>query len=165
MTVRYRVEEGAITSFRDDYAFLSNFYASKIHLDGIEYPTLEHAFQAQKTSSMLTKIEIANAKTPAEAKRLGGAVELKPGWEDKKVLIMHEVLLPLKFSPSEHPGLVKRLLRTGDRQLVELNTWGDVIWGVRARVRNSDTLWFGKNLLGEGLMQIRTLLQRSSLSI
>lgn len=38
-----------ISSFRDEYFFLSNFYPVEIKLDGIVYPNAEAAFQAQKT--------------------------------------------------------------------------------------------------------------------
>ena len=38
-----------ITSFAGEYSFLSNFYPCAITLDGDDYPTVEHAFQAAKT--------------------------------------------------------------------------------------------------------------------
>lgn len=41
-------ETNIINSFTGKYAFLSNFYPSPITIDNIQYPTVEHAFQAQK---------------------------------------------------------------------------------------------------------------------
>ena len=37
-----------ITSFRDQYRFLSNFHQNPVTLDGLTYPNGEAAFQAQK---------------------------------------------------------------------------------------------------------------------
>lgn len=165
MTKEYKVSSDAITSFRGDFAFLSNFYQCEIVLDGLRYPSVEHAFQAQKTLDTNMQRRIAVAVTASEAKRLGRSVKLRHDWEEKKVGIMHNLLLPIKFSPTRNPGLAKRLLKTKDRQLVELNTWGDVIWGVRSRIREGATVYLGTNLLGEGLMQVRRMLQNSNLSI
>ena len=40
-----------ILEFKGEYAFLSNFYPSTFILDGKIYPTVEHYFQAQKTTN------------------------------------------------------------------------------------------------------------------
>lgn len=40
----------AITSFRGEYAFLSNFYQAPVTYHGKRYANNEAAFQAQKTS-------------------------------------------------------------------------------------------------------------------
>lgn len=38
-----------IDRFAGEYAFLSNFHVGPIHLDGIDYRSGEHAFNAGKT--------------------------------------------------------------------------------------------------------------------
>ncbi len=43
------MEEPCIREFKGEFRFLSNFFPSRIYHDGIEYPTVEHAFQAAKT--------------------------------------------------------------------------------------------------------------------
>jgi predicted NAD-dependent protein-ADP-ribosyltransferase YbiA (DUF1768 family) len=40
----------AITSFKGKYGFLSNFMDAKVMLDGMEYPSVENAYQAAKTT-------------------------------------------------------------------------------------------------------------------
>ena len=35
-----------ITRFHEEYRFLSNFYPVKVEYDGVQYPTVEHAYQA-----------------------------------------------------------------------------------------------------------------------
>jgi len=47
-----------IDSFSGKYEFLSNFYYSPIVLDNIEYPTVEHAYQCQKTFNHLERTKI-----------------------------------------------------------------------------------------------------------
>jgi ribA/ribD-fused uncharacterized protein len=136
-----------IYAFRDATEFLSNFYSSPIEYDGTEYPTVEHAFQAAKTLDLNQRAAIQAAPGPSEAKRLGRSADLRPDWEEVKVDIMRE-LLRVKFSDTT---LQEKLLKTGDRVLVEGNTWGDTFWGVcRGK---------GENHLGLLLMEIRSELQ------
>ena len=48
----------AIDSFTGDYHFLSNFAASKVELDGVEYKSVEHGYQAAKTLNRSNSIVI-----------------------------------------------------------------------------------------------------------
>lgn len=41
-----------IDDFRGAYRWLSNFHLSPVELDGLIYPSTEHAFQAAKTLSL-----------------------------------------------------------------------------------------------------------------
>ena len=85
---------------------------------------------------------------PAEAKKLGRRVELRPEWEYIKERVMFEIVLN-KFN--QNPQLAKMLLATGEEELVEGNTWGDRTWGVCDGV--------GQNRLGKILMKVRGLLK------
>lgn len=127
-----------INSFRDKYAFLSNFYRHGGQL------TAEHIYQAMKTENIGDQIAILSAKTPGEAKLLGQEVVLRKDWDEIKLLVM-EAILTMKFAPGtmEHD----LLLETGDDELIEGNTWNDCFWGVcRGK---------GENWLGKILMRIR----------
>lgn len=136
-----------IDKFRGKYWFLSNFYESSIEDENITYPTVEHYFQAQKTLNREEKLKIAKASKPAKAKKMGRQVNLRKDWEDIKLQVM-EKALRLKF---QNPELRKKLIATGDKELVEGNPWGDRYWGVC----NGS----GKNKLGKLLMKIRKELQ------
>ena len=136
-----------IDKFRGKYWFLSNFYESPIEEENITYPTVEHYFQAQKTFNHEEKLKIAQATKPATAKKMGRRVSLRKNWEEVKIHVM-EKGLRLKF---QDPTLRKKLLATGDEELVEGNPWGDRYWGVC----NGS----GKNKLGKLLMKIRKELQ------
>ena len=49
-----------IDKFRDEYFFLSNFYPVRISFEGIIYPSVENAYQAQKTIDIDTKKKFIN---------------------------------------------------------------------------------------------------------
>jgi len=139
-----------INRFNGNYAFLSNFHASPITYEGIQYPTAEHAFQAAKARTQEEKQYIAGLASPGLAKRAGRKVKLIENWDQKRVEIMTEIVR-LKFT--QNPELAQQLLDTGDDELIEGNTWGDTFWGVCDGV--------GFNHLGSILMQIRSELHRS----
>jgi ribA/ribD-fused uncharacterized protein len=132
-----------IDSFTGPNRFLSNFYPCEVQFEGYLYPTVEHAFQAAKSTNQEVREAIRLAETPSQAKTLGRQVDLRPDWEEVKLDIMLG-LLREKFSS---PFMKRRLLLTGDRTLIEGNTWGDTYWGVY-RTK-------GENHLGRLLMQVR----------
>lgn len=144
----------AIVRFGGEYEFLSNFHAGSVTYEGVAYPTAEHAFQAAKTTNPVERRQVAAAPTPSAAKRLGRHLELRYGWDEMKLHVMREVLAA-KFAD---PELARRLLATGDANLVEGNTWHDNVWGSctcdRPGCRGA-----GRNLLGLELVRLRVRLR------
>lgn len=132
-----------IDSFTGEYFFLSNFYTVKIKVGVIVYPSVEHAYQASKTLSRAARMKVREAPTAGEAKRLGRELVLRRNWEQIKLGMM-KGLLEIKFNSVE---LKAKLLATGDRELIEGNTWGDRYWGVCGGK--------GENHLGKLLMEVR----------
>ena len=137
-----------INKFEGQYEFLSNFFPSVIEYGGIQYPTVEHAFQAAKSLSEEEQAAISIAKTPGIAKRLGRKVVLRPDWEEVKIEVMRQCLAK-KF---EHPDLCAKLLATGDEELIEGNHWHDNFWGSCSCEKCGGN---GQNQLGKLLMKIR----------
>jgi ribA/ribD-fused uncharacterized protein len=137
-----------IQEFRGEYAFLSNFHPSLVELDGMIYPTVEHAFQAAKTDDPAERQRVRNAKSPRGAKMLGKRVTLRPDWDSARLVVMR-ALVRKKF---EDPELRALLLATGDEQLVEGNTWHDRFWGRCLCPKHEGS---GSNWLGSILMAIR----------
>jgi ribA/ribD-fused uncharacterized protein len=133
----------AITSFKNGYAFLSNFYPVRIEMDGEEYPSVEHAYVAAKTLDLNIRTTIRGFEKPGQAKLFGKKIELRADWEDVKLSIMHNLLVQKFF----HQHLRTWLIATGDAELIEGNWWGDTFWGVCNGV--------GQNHLGKMLMRIR----------
>lgn len=130
-----------IDKFRGEYYFLSNFYNADVTYDGITFKNNEAAFQSMKV--LKNREQFANLN-PSDAKRLGRRVKLREDWEDVKTQMMYEICLA-KFT--QNADLRDKLIATGNKMLVEGNTWGDKVWGCVNGV--------GENRLGKILMQIR----------
>lgn len=137
-----------IASFSGRYAFLSNFSPHAITIDRT-YPSVEHAFQAMKTTDHGMRQLIADALTPGAAKKLGRTVPLREGWDALRDEVMLHCLRT-KFAPGSQ--LAAALVFTGDHVLMEGNTWGDRYWGVT--VVGGE--WIGENKLGKFLMLVRS---------
>lgn len=138
-----------ITSFDNEYAFLSNFHPCQVVFDGRKYANSEAAFQAAKLADPNDRVAFEGL-SPRDAKRMGRKVELRPDWETVKDAVML-VILRDKFTRT--PRLGEMLVETGDAVLVEGNYWHDNYWGdcscPRCRLKP------GKNKLGKLLMQVR----------
>jgi ribA/ribD-fused uncharacterized protein len=132
-----------INKFDGEYRWLSNFWPCKVVLEGVEFPSVEHAYQAAKTLDVETRKVISQIKTAGGAKKAGRSITLRKDWPEAKLEIM-KGLVRQKFGD---PTLRKLLASTENAELVEGNYWGDVEWGV---YRGQ-----GKNLLGKILMEIR----------
>lgn len=132
-----------ISEFSGPNRFLSNFYPVTVEIGGLEFSTVEHAFQAMKTLDQEARYAIKIQKTPGDAKRMGRVVKIRRDWEQVKDDVMFE-LLKQKF---EQKDLTEKLLATGEEELVEGNTWGDTYWGVCKGK--------GENKLGKLLMKVR----------
>lgn len=137
----------AIDSFKGKHGFLSNFYPAKIKYLEFTYPSVEHAYQAAKTTDKSLRRQMTHASTPSEAKKWGRKLPLRPDWDDVKLGIM-ELLLRQKFSK---PNIAQALLDTGEAELIEGNWWNDTYWGIC----NGQ----GENQLGRLLMKLRKELQ------
>lgn len=146
-------DSSPICSFRDEFDFLSNFHPSVITIGGETYPTAEHAFQALKTDDPDERLHVKSAPTPAGAKSRGKKVTLRPDWNEARFAVMERVLRA-KFAG---PELAAKLLATGERELIEGNTWRDTTWGC---VRTKDGEWKGRNELGKLLMGLRRKLRQ-----
>lgn len=136
------VTDTYIRGFFDEYRFLSNFHVAPLTLDGIVYPSSEHAYMAMKTDDPQWHARILAAATPNEAKKLGRIVPLRADWDAYRLAAMLKVLTA-KFAD---PVLRRKLLATGERYLEETNDWGDRYWGVDGT---------GSNFLGQLLMLVR----------
>ena len=142
-------DSDTIDFFRDEYYFLSNFYEAPVEYGGFRYLSAEAAFQAQKCLSVSERQEFV-CLSAADAKQKGREVDLRPDWENVKTELMEEIVRA-KFT--QNPDLARLLLATGDKTLLEGNTWHDTFWGVELDTHQ------GENHLGKILMQIREKLR------
>lgn len=135
-----------VESFFGPYRFLSNFFPtdSPIVCDmGVQYPSVEHAYQAHKTTNYEERVLISKLPTAGAAKKYSHTMDVRPEWKSIRLGIM-EGLLRQKFS---QPSFKRRLLDTGSKELLEGNTWNDTFWGICDGK--------GSNHLGKLLMKIR----------
>lgn len=153
-----------IDSFTGSYLFLSNFYRHPICYHAVDFPSSEHAFQAEKTLSRSERLEIAGYQytengwpfvrelTPAQAKWYGrNRITKRANWERIKVRVMYEIL-QIKFND----GRLAQLLRdTQPADLIEGNWWHDNFWGNCTCRRALCGSLAGQNQLGRLLMRIR----------
>ncbi|KAK3922789.1 Retrovirus-related Pol polyprotein from transposon 412 [Frankliniella fusca] len=151
-------ERVPITSFRGEFDFLSNFYPVKIFYDACGWPSVEHAFQAAKTHDEAEKEWIRCAESPSEANRRGKQVTLRPDWEEIKVTVMLNCLMN-KFTPETTE--LRKLLETGDREIIENNYFHDNFWGNCTCIKCINTP--GENVLGQLLMIIRDQEKKSQI--
>jgi hypothetical protein len=156
-------KEEVIGTFDGQYRFLSNFYPASVILDGKEYPSTEHAFQAAKFSRTAPIRErIRKTRSARTAKRLGhtpGMFMTQRAWRDYRSLTIMRDVVWQKFT--RHEELKRLLLATGEKRLEEGNTWHDNTWGIchckgcKALRERGYPYSMGRNQLGKILMQVR----------
>ena len=142
------MENSVIKSFKGRYDFLSNLYRCDIEVEGIVYPSVEHAFQALKSNDPAIRKKIAETSTASTATFLGKNLKIKDDWDIVRVDVMRE-LLRKKFAIK---ALRDRLLSCGDVLFVEGNTYHDNFWGSCTCPQCGNK---GKNMLGTLLHVIR----------
>jgi len=136
-----------------EYGWLSNFAPYPVKIDGIEWPTNEHYYQASKFVDAPEWVDaIRLVSRPYDAWRMGRSPDhpCRADWSFVKDEVM---LRAVRAKFSQHEDLKYRLIGTGDEELVE-HSANDTYWG-----DGGDGT--GQNRLGQILMQVR----RESLGI
>ncbi|MFG2846540.1 NADAR family protein [Kitasatospora sp. NPDC048296] len=142
---------------------LSQWWPGRFTVDGVTYASAEHWMMAGKARMFgdeAIEQRVLEARTPAEAKKLGRLVK---GFDDQEWTAGRFELVVegnvAKFSQDE--ALRDYLLGTGGRVLVEASPV-DRIWGIGLAaddIRAERPLeWRGLNLLGFALMEARARL-------
>lgn len=152
--------------YEQDFYVLSNFSSFSIMWewtprDGlVRFDTSEAVYHFMKfkatvpTAQQFQLMErIRRAPSAHEAFKLAESNKhhRRPDWEDVKVNIMRDIL---RAKAEQHEYVRRKLLATGDRELVE-DSWRDDFWGWGP---NRD----GKNMLGKLWMEIRTELRATA---
>ncbi len=147
--------------YEQDFYVLSNFSAFNLRWKSREFPTLEHAYHWEKFahqnppgSECDACYVIRRAPSAHDAftfAQIGRAVGRRADWNEVRVDIMRDLL---RAKVEQHEYVRRKLLATGDRELVE-NSWRDDFWGWGP---NRD----GKNMLGKLWMEIRDELRATA---
>ena len=141
--------------------WLSTFNkAEPFKYNDMEYPTVEHAFNAQKVADDDPKVEeyrltlstnISDVLTPNAAKKFGKEsfkeddFTLRDDWDDVKLKIMEEIIRDYYMSNTD---LIDKLIETDNKLLVHKGFGVDTFWGVDKNDK-------GKNNHGNILMKLR----------
>lgn len=136
-------------------------------VNGIEYNCAERWMMAEKARLFgddENLQQVLMEKSPKKQKALGKTVKnfIDTKWNEHKDSIVYEGSLH-KFS--QNKGILKLLLSTGNRTLVEASPL-DKIWGIGLGEDDPRALdpnqWLGENRLGFALMKARDKLQETN---
>lgn len=137
--------------YEQDFYVLSNFSSFRVLWKGEDFDTSEQVYHWEKfQGDSLVQGIIMLATSAHEAFKLAERHKefRRPDWDDVKVDIMRDIL---RAKVAQHEYVRRKLLATGDRELVE-NSWRDWFWGC-----GSDGT--GQNQLGKLWMEIRAELR------
>lgn len=140
--------------YEQDFYVLSNFSSFSVEWCGHRFPTSEHVYHWLKfIDSDVLGQEICDAPSAHEAFKIAerNKDRRRADWDGVKVGLMRNIL---RAKARQHEYVRRKLLATGDRELVE-NSWRDNYWGWGP---NRD----GKNMLGKLWMEIRAELRAAS---
>jgi len=143
--------------YEQEFYVLSNFSSFNVVLNSVRFATAEHAYHYSKFNYEThdsdihrtlkeIKAEIHAANSAHAAFQLGQTNKhlRYPKWDSIKFQTM---LTILRLKVDQHEYVKKKLMETGDRELIE-NSWRDDIWGWGEN-RN------GQNALGKLWMLVR----------
>lgn len=157
MTECHRLDTpDAVFFYENDFYVLSNFSAFAVRWGPYDFPTSEHLYHWRRfhlaAGGDADKIarEVFNARSAHDAFRI--AQENKPlqyrRWDAVKVAEMRAII---RAKAEQHEYVKRKLLATGDRELIE-DSWRDDFWGWGP---NRD----GWNMLGKLWMDLRAELR------
>lgn len=143
--------------YEHEFYVLSNFSAFSIKWQERLFPTSEHAYHWEKFApgtkekhGLYVRDHILMAESAHAAFKIAEVNKplRRPDWDEVKVGVMREIL---RAKAAQHEYVRRKLLQTGDRELVE-DSWRDDFWGWGPN-RN------GKNMLGLLWMEVRAELR------
>ncbi len=133
--------------YEQDHYYLSNFSAFMVEWSGRVFPTSDHAYHYAKfPDDHLKQMAIAVASSAHLAFKMAERWKQyrRQDWDAIKVMTMREIL---REKVRQHEYVRRKLLETGDRELIE-NSWRDDFWGWGPQ-RD------GRNMLGKLWMEVR----------
>lgn len=137
----------------DQNDILSNKYNSSVEFEGMEYPSVENAFQASKFSDKYKRMRFARM-APFSAEYNGNRSKPdNPGWEMKRFDIMYGLL---ERRAKNDPEFRSALLDTPDREMIVTNLNHEHFWGV---CECSKCRSYGENNLGKMLLQLKSAIK------
>jgi ribA/ribD-fused uncharacterized protein len=141
--------------YEQDFYVLSNFSAFTLQWNGMRFDTSEAAYHWEKfPNDREVQDMILDAPSAHAAFKIAESQKMlrRPDWDAVKVGVMRRIL---RAKVDQHEYVRRKLLATGDRELIE-DSWRDNFWGWGP---NRD----GQNMLGKLWMEIRSELNLTAL--
>ncbi len=122
-------------------------------LDGAEWLSVEHYYQAMKFNDPALREAIRAASDPAQARRIAkkNRNKMRKDWKTLRRVIMTRGVYRKCIT---HSGVAAALLATGEHRILETSQY-DYFWGCGRDLR-------GDNAYGKVLMQVRERLRQAS---
>jgi hypothetical protein len=138
--------EAVYLSRSDPLHPLGTFSRHSIFLEDLEWPSVEHYYQAMKFEDTEYRERIRRADHPKKARKLGRTrwKQRRKDWKEVKVTVMTRGVY---IKCRTHPEIAEALLATDDTQLFENSNY-DYFWGCGRDRR-------GNNMYGKVLMNVR----------
>lgn len=136
----------------EELSFLSNFYLTQLNHRNVKCSSAEQLYHVYRCANPSDTQKILNAHSRKDLLSVCKFIESRPGWDERKTKVM-EKILKKKFNKQR---LRKKLLETGDAELIFINYWHDTFYGVCTCTTHKRT---GQNMLGTLLMKIRSQLE------
>lgn len=141
-------------------SYLSNFYATRVVINGETFSSSEQAYQFSK-AIICEREDIAKfikqCNDPVKIKHQGDRVEVKKKWENQKLNVM-KCIVTGKFLQNQE--IRDKLINTGSSELYECTT--NTFWGTGWRIDSPQWIttanFPGDNQLGKILMEVRDLI-------
>lgn len=134
--------------YEQEFYVLSNFSSFQVKMHNFTFQTAEHAYHYRKFSITDPELaeKVAAASSAHEAFRIAQTFKQfrRTDWDEVKLDIMRTIL---KAKVNQHDYVRKKLMETGNRELIE-DSWRDDVWGWGSDQK-------GQNLLGKLWMEIR----------
>ena len=140
-------------SRKDSTQPLSSYALYPFELDGFEWPSVEHYYQAMKFDDADYRDRIRQADTPKAAAKLGKRCwkKRRKNWKKNSITYMTRATY---IKCRTHPEVAEMLLKSGELEIKDLSMY-DYFWGTGRDQR-------GENRFGKMLMGVRNKLQEEA---
>ena len=142
--------DAVLVSRADPANPLASYSKHAFRLDGSDWPSVEHYYQAMKFDDRVIREQIRNAPHPAKAARIARRQRrrVRNGWDDVKEVYMTRACY---IKSRTHTDVADALLGTGERPIIETSQY-DYYWGCGRDTR-------GRNVYGRVLTNVRQRLR------
>lgn len=132
--------------YEHEFYVFSNFSSFMLSWKGKDYMTSEHVYHSERFDEENHKEALRLSRSAHDAYKYAQENKhlQRKDWNDIKVGVMKEIL---HEKVKQHPYVLKKLLESGDCELVE-DSWRDDFWGWGPNKE-------GKNMLGKLWMEVR----------